>query len=168
MVAGPDPVAALVRLARRDDVPFLVELSAQVFRPYGKNPRGTMISMLRDPHATVLVAETADEDQIRLGFGVVVLRTLDRDFGPLTRPRTAHLDAIAVRPSLQRRGVGMAILEAAIAKARSEGAISMSLQTAVTNLPAQRLFHAAGFRPLGALGDAYQGGQPILTMMKAL
>jgi ribosomal protein S18 acetylase RimI-like enzyme len=156
-------VQAEIRPARYDDAEFLVELSDRAFRQYLSFARTNMIRMMRNPACAILVAE----EQIRLGFAVVHLRTLDRAYGPWSRPTTAHLDAIAVRPSVSGRGVGRRLLAAAEELARARGAISMSLLTAEKNVRAQRLFRSGGFRLVAPLGEVYEDGQKAIAMLKA-
>jgi len=50
-----------------------------------------------------------------------------------------------VDPAARRGGVGRARLEAAHAVARSQGAVRVSLETAVDNATAQRLYEAVGY-----------------------
>jgi ribosomal-protein-alanine N-acetyltransferase len=58
----------------------------------------------------------------------------------------AHINNLAVRPELRRRGVGRQMLEAVIAEARRLGAASLSLEVRRSNIAAQRLYLRAGFR----------------------
>jgi ribosomal protein S18 acetylase RimI-like enzyme len=55
-----------------------------------------------------------------------------------------------VDPLQRRSGVGRALLEAAHAFARSQGAVRVSLETAVDNHTAQRLYEALGYARDGA------------------
>ena len=58
----------------------------------------------------------------------------------------AHINNLAVRPELRRRGLGSQLLEAIIAEARRLGAGTLSLEVRRSNLAAQRLYLRAGFR----------------------
>jgi ribosomal protein S18 acetylase RimI-like enzyme len=153
-----------IRLATLDDAEFLVELSQRLFQRYLPNAGANMIRMMRNPSCTVLIAE----HELRLGFAVVHLRSLGRDFGPWKRPSVAHLDAIGVRPGLAGRGLGRHLLAHAEAVARAHGAISMSLLTAERNVRARRLFVRAGYVVVAPLGTVYDGGQEGLAMQKSL
>ncbi|MBX3259083.1 MAG: GNAT family N-acetyltransferase [Labilithrix sp.] len=159
------PLEASIRPARHDDEDFLVALSARVFRAYARDAAGSMRRMLRCRTSEISVAE---HDETRIGFVVVDVQALGRDFGPLRRPSVAHLDAIAVRPNMSSLGIGHRLLAHAEAVARARGAVSMSLLTADTNTDAQRLFLNAGFQILAPLDNVYVDGQRALSMFKTL
>jgi len=55
------------------------------------------------------------------------------------------LNDLFVDPGARRGGVGRSLLAAAHAYARSQGAVRVSLETAVDNHPAQRLYEAIGY-----------------------
>ena len=61
----------------------------------------------------------------------------------------AYLSLLAVRPDLQARGVGRALLVAAVKAAGAAGHPAVVLHALDDNLPALRLYEAAGFRPTG-------------------
>jgi len=164
------PLLATIRPARRADEDFLVSLSERVFRKYLANAAGVMVRMMNNPACTIVVAEGLGERQvgIRLGFAVVNIQSLNKDFGPLARPAVAHLDAIAVRPNLAGRGIGRRLLEHAESLARTRGAVSMSLLTATSNKPAQALFLRAGYQIMTPAADVYDGSQNGLLMWRSL
>ena len=58
----------------------------------------------------------------------------------------AHINNLAVRPELRRRGLGTEMLEAVIAEAQRLGARTLSLEVRRSNVAAQRLYLRAGFR----------------------
>jgi ribosomal protein S18 acetylase RimI-like enzyme len=159
------PLDATIRPARLDDEDFLVALSARVFRSYAHDAARAMRRMIRNRRSEIAVAE---HGETRIGFVVVSVQALGRDYGPLKRPSVAHLDAIAVRPNMSSQGIGQRLLAYAESAARSRGAVSISLLTAETNFDAQRLFRSAGFRIATSFDDVYIGGQRALSMFKAL
>jgi [ribosomal protein S18]-alanine N-acetyltransferase len=63
---------------------------------------------------------------------------------------------IAVHMASRRRGVATALLGAASAEAADRGARAAYLEVAADNAPAQRLYAAAGFRPVGRRRSYYQ------------
>ena len=103
-----------------------------------------------------------------VGFVVVSFERLGRRYGPWTDPKVARLDAIAVAPEAQRRGVGAALLEHAEAVASHEGGVVMMLMTAQRNLSARRLFRDAGFSGLLQLPREYANGDAAVEMFKAI
>jgi len=79
----------------------------------------------------------------------------------LSREPSAHLEAIAVAPGNEGRGIGAALLELAERDARARGAQSMSLHVFAVNERARRLYEKAGYegellrytKPLVETGD---------------
>ncbi len=59
----------------------------------------------------------------------------------------AWLDELYVVPELRSRGIGEAILHAAIALARARGCRAMDLEVEADHARAARLYERAGFRP---------------------
>ncbi len=64
--------------------------------------------------------------------------------GPDDEPGQITIEALAVRPADQHRGLGRALLVEALR--RGEGFV-FSVSTTATNLPALALYRALGFRP---------------------
>ena len=60
-----------------------------------------------------------------------------------------HVNNIGVWPESRRRGVGGALLAAALAAAARRGAVEAVLEVRAGNLPAQRLYERFGFRVVG-------------------
>lgn len=60
-------------------------------------------------------------------------------------PDEAEVRAFAVDPSLQRRGVGAALVRAVVERARTEGVSRLVLCTQTVMSGAQRLYEAHGF-----------------------
>jgi ribosomal-protein-alanine N-acetyltransferase len=58
----------------------------------------------------------------------------------------AHINNLAVRPELRRRGLGSGMLRAIIAEAQNLGAETLTLEVRRSNIAAQRLYAGAGFR----------------------
>ncbi len=55
------------------------------------------------------------------------------------------INGLAVDPAQQRRGVGRALLDAAVAEARGRGVRRLTLRVLAHNEAAQRLYESAGF-----------------------
>jgi ribosomal protein S18 acetylase RimI-like enzyme len=160
------PTAELVvRPRRASDDAFLYRLSERVFSPWSRSPAGSLASMLAERGSVACVAEQAG---VPVGFFVLGFERLERSFGPWQRPAVARLNAIGVEPDHHCRGFGASLLESAQARARAQGAVSMTLMTAETNARAQRLFTRAGFRRMLEVPQAYTRGQRGVLMVKAL
>ena len=79
------------------------------------------------------------------------------------------INGIAVDPGIQGRGVGRALLAAAIREARERGARRLTLRTLAHNESARRLYESAGFVVEGVLhGEFFLEGQYIDDVLMAL
>ena len=81
----------------------------------------------------------------------------DRD----PRRKVRHLAQVVgmmVRPSWRGRGVGRALLESCIARARDAGVERLTLSVTAGNEAAEHLYEAAGFVRYGVLIDAVREG----------
>jgi ribosomal protein S18 acetylase RimI-like enzyme len=154
-----------LRPKRPADDDFLFQLSDWLFSPYSMHPTSAMASMLGERGARVMVAEVRRRP---VGFFVVGVERYGKTFGPWRRPALARLNAIGVTPEVQGRGVGRVLLARAEEVAIDDGAISMTLMTAETNVKAQRLFRSAGYQAVFTLDQAYAKGQRGIVMMKPL
>jgi GNAT superfamily N-acetyltransferase len=72
------------------------------------------------------------------------------------RRESAEIKNMAVRPSVQRRGIGLALLEAAIAGARAEGRATLAVSTAAADVGNLRFYQRAGFRMRSIERDAFK------------
>ena len=111
----------------------------------------------------VLVAEIDGEV-----VGYVTVRS------PTPLASNAHvlqIQGLAVDPAFRRRGIGRALVEAAVAEARRRGARKISLRVLATNPDAQRLYRSCGFEVEGVLREEFLvGGRYVddWTMARAL
>ena len=91
--------------------------------------RESLILLARDEHGE--------------GLGFTQLYPL---FSSVRTVRTWLLNDLFVTPSARRQGVASALLGAAADHARALGAASLSLSTALDNVPAQALYEALGWQ----------------------
>lgn len=102
---------------------------------------------------SVFVAENGD------GIcGFVVLR--DRKARPWT-----GIDFIGVAPQAARKGVGMALMQAACAEAARP---ILRLFVHASNMPARALYASAGFRHTATKAAHYPNGEDAFVMMRFL
>jgi ribosomal protein S18 acetylase RimI-like enzyme len=66
-----------------------------------------------------------------------------------------EIKGLAVDTRFQRRGLGRALVAAAIERARAEGARKLTLRVLGHNAPARRLYAACGFEVEGVLHDLF-------------
>jgi ribosomal-protein-alanine N-acetyltransferase len=103
-------------------------------------------TLLGQPGVTALAA--ADH-------GLLLLRTVAEE---------AEILTLAVHPSARRRGVGRALVQAAI---RTAGpAAALFLEVAEHNRPARLLYAGAGFRPVGRRRAYYADGSDALVLRR--
>lgn len=81
-------------------------------------------------------------------------------------PDEAWVQNIAVRRDVQRRGIGRALLEALLAEAGRQGVRHTLLEVAADNAPAQRLYAAYGFEPIGVRRGYYQPSNTDALVMR--
>jgi ribosomal-protein-alanine N-acetyltransferase len=80
----------------------------------------------------------------------------------------AWVQNIAVRRTSQRHGVGRQLLEALLAEAERRSVPQTLLEVAVDNAPAQRLYAAYDFEPVGIRRGYYQpSNTDALVMMRS-
>jgi ribosomal-protein-alanine N-acetyltransferase len=98
-----------------------------------------------------------DDDRV---VGYAGLSVVDED--------ESWVQNIAVRRDVQKRGVGRALLESLLAEAARRGVHRTLLEVAVDNAPAQRLYAAYDFEPVGVRRGYYQPSDTdALVMMRS-
>jgi ribosomal protein S18 acetylase RimI-like enzyme len=95
----------------------------------------------------VLVAEVDGE--------VAGYTTLAQHFGVPSHKHVLEVNGLAVDPRRQRRGVGKALVEAAVAEAHRRGARKLSLRVLEHNRAARLLYETCGFAVEGVLVDEF-------------
>jgi ribosomal protein S18 acetylase RimI-like enzyme len=70
-------------------------------------------------------------------------------------PSAAEIKNMAVAPSHQGRGIGRALVEAAIARARAEGRSTLLVATAAADTGNLRFYQRVGFRMRSVERDAF-------------
>jgi ribosomal protein S18 acetylase RimI-like enzyme len=93
--------------------------------------------LIRNRDMTVLLAGEGPD-----GFAQLRYRPWVYSAGPNAH---SYLEELYVVPSLRGKGIGRALLDAALQTARSEGATHMELGTSETDEAARSLYESAGF-----------------------
>ena len=74
---------------------------------------------------------------------------------PTERPDTVELKSLAVLPHLQRRGIGRALVDRAVAVSRDEGMQAVTVTTATADIDNIRFYQRCGFRATSIGRDAF-------------
>jgi ribosomal protein S18 acetylase RimI-like enzyme len=96
----------------------------------------------------VLLAMTAAEEPYAGIGGMVIVVPSASPACRLAQPGEVEMHLLAVAPGARGRGVGAALVAAAVAQARRDRARRMILWTQPAMTAAQRLYARAGFRPV--------------------
>ncbi len=131
----------MIRAATRRDADLLATLQGESF-PEDPWPALGFMQLMADPNVAALVAEP---DGRPAGFALV--RTVADE---------AEVIAVGVRPGDRRGGIGRALLEAMVARARDRGARSLFLEVAEDNPVAQALYISRGFLQVGRRPGYYR------------
>lgn len=149
-----------VRAARPADLRVIRALDHEIWDPsHSPGPRPNGDGTVSDD-GTLLVAE--------LGGDVVGYVSL---VPPTPLPSNAHvtmIDGLAVHPEVRGRGVGEALVTAAVEHARHEGRRRIRLRVLGTNAPARRLYERLGFVVEGVLeGEFHLLGDDVDDVLMA-
>ena len=139
-----------IRVAERRDVPGILEIEeAQFPEPWSR-------AMLLDEitNATTRRYTVAVHDGRILGY-LGVMFVLDE----------LHVNTLGVAPGEEGRGVATSLLDDAWADAATRGITRATLEVAVSNERAQRLYWRYGFAPVGVRRRYYERtGEDALVM----
>jgi ribosomal-protein-alanine N-acetyltransferase len=126
------------------DLDRAARLHREAFAPLGERPwtRQDMAELLASADAGGLLLQIDGEDA-----GMALWRTAADE---------AELLTIAVQAAHRRRGVGRALLDAVVERARQRGARVLFLEVGVDNPPARSLYSQVGFVEVGRRIGYYQ------------
>ncbi|CAB3389408.1 ribosomal protein S18-alanine N-acetyltransferase [Kyrpidia spormannii] len=144
--------ALIIRPMRTSDLDRIQEIERASFTvPWSRN---AFYGELADNHfARYIVAQRGD---LVVGYAGMWL-ILDE----------AHITNIAVHPEARRQHVGETLLRYAMAYARSQGAMRMTLEVRVSNAPAQHLYRKLGFTAKGVRRGYYTDNHEDAIIMWA-
>jgi ribosomal-protein-alanine N-acetyltransferase len=76
----------------------------------------------------------------------------------------AEIVSLAVHPSARKRGIGRALLQAAVKRMRRRHATSIRLMVREGNATAETFYRGLGFRAVGRVADYYEDGATGIRM----
>ena len=130
-------VAAILRAGLAEKAVFAAQVDPPEDKDYVEHEmRLHLLSLANDPENWIVAAVDGD------AAGVVRMRFLQDQHGPYATVRE-----ILVAPEHRRRGIGHALLDAAVERARGSVATRLFVKDLKT-YPALRLFERRGFRDL--------------------
>jgi GNAT superfamily N-acetyltransferase len=138
------PSIVAVRQATVHDLDLLVPMF-DAYRQLYRKPadldlaRRFLLERFQHSQSIVLIAEFADGSSA--GFA-----QLFPSYSSASAARILILNDLFVRPEARRRKVGSMLLAAAAAYGRAVGALRLTLSTEVTNVAAQLLYEAEGWK----------------------
>jgi ribosomal protein S18 acetylase RimI-like enzyme len=135
------------RRAARGDLAAIAELWRALIDHHAESlPRTTrdvtaheLDALLRDAACAAWIAE---RDRRAVGFCAVRVETAPPGIGESAR---ALITELYVRPDARRRGVGRALVDAALAWARERGAARVEVRVAARNETGQSFWRSLGF-----------------------
>ncbi|MEP6893973.1 MAG: N-acetyltransferase [Chloroflexota bacterium] len=138
--AGSEAQAVSIRRMVEADLPDVARTDAASFDPLWQNSLGT----LRRAFAQSLIATVAESDSGNVGY------QLSTGSG-----QRAHLARLAVNASVQRRGIGRALLGDLFAKLEEHGIYKLSVNTQSDNTVSLNLYQKMGFVRTGEQYPVY-------------
>ncbi len=135
------PAGFLIRGMLQYDLPAVAEVDASAFEPLWQNS----LSSLQLAYPQAVLATVAEA-----GGQVVGYQLSTRN------PLGAHLARLAVRPELQGRGVGRALVADLIQQAERHGMYHLTVNTQSDNSSSLALYKKIGFRETGERYPVYQ------------
>ena len=141
-----------MRDVRWTDIPALVELERELFADDAWAEATWWAELAGRPRRSYVVAESDGQVQ---GYAGV-------DLGG----EVADVMTVAVAPSAQGRGLGRALLDSLVARARGDHAAYLMLEVRADNAPARKLYEHNGFEVLNVRRRYYQPGDVDALVMR--
>jgi ribosomal-protein-alanine N-acetyltransferase len=145
-----ETLAGLIETATWGHAGVMAEIHGTAFPPADAWSRDVMLLQLGMPTTFGLICSRA---------GMILGRVAADE---------AEILTLAVSPGQRRRGIGSALLNAAMARAGNLGAVFMFLEVAVTNDAAHALYAAHGFTEAGLRRHYYTDGTDALILRSTL
>ena len=157
----------IIREARIEEYDEVAELTKAAYRPLFANTAlpddlGWYGAELRDVAGR---AETSEIIVAELGNEIVGSLAYHHDYAQEVKSGNpegcAGFRVLATDPSRQGLGVGSALTQWCIDRARADGRVALVLNTTDYMKVAQRVYRRLGFRPYPEIGYEIGGSQPV-------
>jgi ribosomal protein S18 acetylase RimI-like enzyme len=135
------PAGFSIRTMLQYDLPAVAEVDAAAFDPLWQNS----LPALEYAYPQAVLATVAEADGQVLGYQIST-----------RNPLGAHLARLAVRPDLQGRGLGRALVEDLVQQADRHGLYHLTVNTQSDNTASLALYKKTGFRETGERYPVYQ------------
>jgi ribosomal protein S18 acetylase RimI-like enzyme len=136
---------SLIRPMLQLDLPAVAEVDAAAFEPLWQNS----LSSLELAYRQAVLATVAETDGQVVGYQLSTRNQIG-----------AHLARLAVRPELQGRGVGCALIADLVHKAERHGLYVLTVNTQSDNASSLALYRKTGFQETGDRYPVYQLSVP--------
>jgi ribosomal-protein-alanine N-acetyltransferase len=127
------------------DLSAVAEVDAAAFEPLWQNS----YDALRRAYPQAVLASVAERDEQVVGYQIST-----------RNPLGAHLARLAVRPEVQGKGIGRALLADLFRNAAKRGISRLTVNTQSDNAASLTLYRKAGFREMNERYPVYQLGVP--------
>lgn len=135
-----------IRVAHPDEVPAVGELTATVYVAGGFiSPDDAYVGRLRDATARAAEAELVVAMLGGVPVGTVTYCTYGSPWANLAAPGEAEFRMLAVSPTVRGLGLGQALVNRCIARAREDGCTVLRLSTEPIMYAAHRIYERLGF-----------------------
>ena len=149
-VRAPLPSNINLRAMTFDDLPRVVEVDGAAFEPLWRNSLQALRKAYSQASHAFIVEDTSGLLGYQLSTGA---------------PLGAHLARLAVRPEVQGRGLGAALVTDLIHRIQNSGGSHITVNTQANNATSLALYHKLGFRRTGEQFPIYT--HPVIPAQAA-
>jgi GNAT superfamily N-acetyltransferase len=158
-----------IRMARPDELGRIGDLTAAVYVAGGYiNPDAAYVHRLRDAAQRAREAELVVAVHDGEPTGTVTYCRHGSPWAQLTVPGEAEFRMLAVVPAARGLGLGKALVQHCVARAREDGCRTLRLSTEPIMHAAHRIYHRMGFVRTPERDWAPTAGTDLLTYALAL
>ena len=173
-MTGPVPVAAgpgvTIRSAQPGEYPLVGRLTAEGFAsgPYGVATDPDRVALLHDAAGRAASGDllVAVDDVTGALVGTASLLRAGTRYARRALADEAEVRLVATSTAGRGRGVGSALMEAAIDRSRAWGADGLVVDTGAANVTAQRLYHRLGFERVPERETTHIRGIGVLAVFR--